>query len=322
MTFRFHECSSTQLKSAFSCSGERSTTSDLDLSRPSSPKLPTSVSKSRGKDFVSKNWRRDNRDLSLDKLNPVKFPSQKSSSLKSGSRDKVKEKSRRVHLKETTSSKSNFVSDSGLSGNIMKKFSNPISANENPSSSVSSVSNRANESNMTSTITPESGQEQQQQNFFDVSSQRFRHRSSFLTAVRNGLRKSGVTRQASRVAIKDDTKQSSGNKSSSRISSVASSSNPGHTVGSSKSTLIGPKERTPDSRNVGRMTQAAKSKIKHGNVVKSSTVKLGEATSNKRRAGKPILAKSANQAAAKQKVRSCGILRNPCNKLFLMLWKK
>lgn len=292
-----------------------SATLDSDLSRPSSPKLPTSVSKSRGKDFMSKKWRTDNQDLSFDKLHPIKVPSQKSSSLKLGSCDEIKQKSRFTHLKETTSSKSNLVSDSRLNGNIMRKFSNPVSANEDPTSILSSVANKAKESNTTSTITSESGQEQQQK-FFDVSSQKFGHTGSFLSVARNGLRKSGVTRQASRMVIRDDRKQSSGNKSSSSKSSVASSSNCCHDVGSSKSTLVRPKERTPDSRNVGRMTQAAKSKIKYGNVVKLSTMKLGEATSNNRRGVKPNIEKSAHQEAAKQKVRSCRNLRNPCYNFF------
>lgn len=264
---------------------------------------------------MSKKWRTDNQDLSLDKLHPVKVLSQKSSSLKSGSCDEIKQKSRYIHFKETTSSKSNLVSDSCLNGNIMINFSNPVSTNGDPTSNLSSVANKAKESNTTSTITSESGQEQQLK-IFDVSSQTFSHTGGFLSVVRNGLRKSGVTRQASRMVIRDDRKQSSGNKSSSSKSSVASSSNPGHDVASSKSTLVKPKERTPDSRNVGRMTQAAKSKIRYGNVVKSSTMKLVEATSNNRRGGKPNNEKSALQEATKRKVRSCRNLRNPCYDFF------
>ncbi|KAF3453596.1 hypothetical protein FNV43_RR04036 [Rhamnella rubrinervis] len=295
---QFHECTSVQLKSAFSHSREVSTALDSDLSRPSSPKLPTSVSESRGKDFMSKKWRTDNQDLSLDKLHPVKVLSRKSSSLKAGSCDQIKQF---IHMKKTTSSKSNLVIDCRLNGNIMRNFSNPVSANEDPTSNLSSVANKAKDSNTSSTITSESGQRQQQK-FFDISSQTFGHTGSFLSVVRKGFRKSGVKRQASRMVITDDTKQSSGNKSSSSKSSVASTSNPGHDVGSSKFTLVRPKERTPDSRNVGRMTQAAKSKIKCGNVVKSSTMKLGEATSNNRREGKPNIEKSTHLEAAKRKV--------------------
>ncbi|XP_015896800.2 uncharacterized protein LOC107430470 isoform X1 [Ziziphus jujuba] len=297
---QFHQFSSHQLKSAFSHSGEVSMMLDMDILEPSSPKLPTSVSKSRGKEYRSKDWKVENQDFTLNKLHPVKVPSQKPTYMNSGSCSEIKQKFQSIRSKETTNSKSNVVSDSSHSGFVIQKFSYPKSSHGHSTSGLSSVANKANESRTVSTITSESGEEREQK-VVDVSSQTFGHTSSFLSVVKINLRKSGITRQASRVEIRDDKKQSSGHKSSSSKSSVASSSNPNHNAGRSKSSLVRPKESTPDSRNVGRMTHAAKSKIKYGNEVKSSIMKHGEATSNNKREGKPNVVKSSYQEAAKQK---------------------
>lgn len=283
---------------------------DMDILEPSSPKIPTSVSKSRGKEYRSKGWRVENQDFTSNKMHPVKVLSQKPTCMNSGSCSEIKQKFRSIPSKETTNSKSYFVSDSSLSRNVIQKFSHPKSSHGHSTSSLSCVANKANESSTTSTSMSESGEEREQK-VVDVSSRTFGHTSSFLSVVKINIRKSGITRQASRVEIKDDRKQSSGHISSSSKSSVASS-NPNCNFGRSKSSLVRPKESTPDSRNVGRMAHAAKSKIKYGNGVKSSTMKHGEATSNNRREGKPNVVKSSHQEAAKQKVRSCRNLRNPC----------
>ncbi|EEF40639.1 conserved hypothetical protein [Ricinus communis] len=81
----FHQCSSLQLKAAFAYSGEGSASSDIiDLKRTSSPELPSSVSRSRGKHYASKKWGGKCPDFSLNKKHPVKALSGKSTTESTG----------------------------------------------------------------------------------------------------------------------------------------------------------------------------------------------------------------------------------------------
>jgi rRNA maturation endonuclease Nob1 len=121
--------------------------------------------------------------------------------------------------------------------------------------------------------------------------------------VRNGLRKSFVTRKASRVEINDENKQLRDRKSSSSKSSVGSSLKPGHDVKSSTITLMRNKEQTPDSRNVARMTEAARKKKKDSNMSKTSDVRVKEKVFNSRKGAISNVSKSAPQEALKSKVR-------------------
>ncbi|KAG6637413.1 hypothetical protein CIPAW_11G176900 [Carya illinoinensis] len=94
----FHQRSSHQLKSAFSCCGESTLTSDFE-SVSTSPKLPSSVSRSRGKDYRSKKWRAENYE-SLHKQHPLKVLSGTSSCLDLRFGEELKSKS--INLKGTT----------------------------------------------------------------------------------------------------------------------------------------------------------------------------------------------------------------------------
>lgn len=295
----FHQCSSRQLKSAFSHYGERITTSDLDLQGSSSPKLPLSVSRSRGKDYTGKKQKEEKYDFTLNKQHPVKVLSGKSSRVDSGSGEKMKPKSSFINSKGASRPKSSLVCESNLTGNVILSCSKPISTCADPASSSSSTGNKAGDSN-TSTITSQSSQ-QQHRKYMEVSSQPFGP-TGRLSVLRISLSKSCVTRQASRVEINNDGRESRGRKSSSGKSSVgSSSSNPTYEIKiSTKSARH--KEITPDSRNVARMTYAAKNKIKHSSVSKASSTKVEEGSSHSRKVTKINVVKSAHQEAAKSKV--------------------
>ncbi|XP_050247368.1 uncharacterized protein LOC126694883 isoform X2 [Quercus robur] len=324
----FHQCSSRQLKSAFSRCGEVIMTSDFDLQGSTSPKLPPSVSRSRGKKYRSKKWRVENREFLLKKPHPVKVLSEKSSWVDSGSSEEIKPKSGLINSKGNSRSKSSLVCESGLTGNAILSCSKPVftcgnpasrscsignkASNSNTSSTITSQSslqqeqscskgNKASKSNTTSTITSQSSQ-QQEQKHMEVSTQSF-SQSGFLSELRISLRKSCVTRQASRVEMNNDKCMSRGRKSSSGgKSSVGSSSNPCYEVKCSTFTSRCPKEITPDSRNATRMTTAAKNKMKTLSISKESTIKIEEGSSNSRRGTRISVVKPTRQEAAKPKV--------------------
>ncbi|EOY12782.1 Uncharacterized protein TCM_031307 isoform 1 [Theobroma cacao] len=269
----FHHCSSRKLKSAFSRSGEDGVNSELDLVGASSPTLPQSVSRSRGKDYRSKKWKGDCHDGSLNNIKPVKVLNGKFSRLDSGYGEEIKPKLSFVSLKGASSSKTSLVSE-------------------------------ITETNTRSTVTSESVQQQQQQKTFEVSSRGFGQSSGLLLSVRSSLRKSCITRPASRVEINADRRESRDRKSSSSKSSVGSSSFSGHDVKRSSIALIKRKEHTPDSRNVARMTEAAKNKVKPSNMCNTSNVRGKEGNRNSRTGGLPTVAKPTCQEATKSKANS------------------
>ncbi|KAF2285938.1 hypothetical protein GH714_009080 [Hevea brasiliensis] len=238
----FHQCSSHQLKAAFAHSGEGSISSDIDMKQPSSPKLPHSVSRSRGKHYASNKCGGNGRNLALNKQHPVKVLSGKSSWVNSGS----------------------------------------------------GVSN-------TSTITSEGGEKPQQRNM-EVSNRAFGYSSGLLSAMRVSLRKSCVTRQASRVYFNNNRRQSRGCLSLSGKSSVGSSSNPSFDVNSPTFALMQHREGTPDSRNAANMTRATKNKVKDSNVFTASNVHVKGGNCNARKGR--TFSKSAHREVAKSKVQN------------------
>ncbi|XP_024024913.1 uncharacterized protein LOC21401704 [Morus notabilis] len=299
---QFHHCSSSQLKSTFFHSGDGDSTRDFDLTGLSSPKLPASVSKSRGKQYRIKKWKGENQNFSVDKPHPVKVLTGKSSRVKLGLRDKKKHKLSFIP-KETSVSKSSVVCESSLKGKAVSNGSNHPSACEDIGRSMSSEANKTIDSNPTSTVTYENESGRQKQNKAnDVSSKAFGHTNGLLSAMKMALRKSYITRPAARMEINNDARQIKGRNSTSSKSSVGSSSNPRHDVRISTSSSARPKEITPESRNMGRITYVAKSKISSG-IVKAPRIKMEEGTSNNRRGGSQgNPAKSTHQEAARQKV--------------------
>ena len=234
--------------------------------------------KSRGKEYRSKKWKGENKDFSLDKSHPVKVLTAKTSCVNLGERNKAKHKSSFVHSKEASTSKASVVCESSSSGKVISSCSKPLSLCGDPGSNLSSETNKTSESNPTSTITSESGQ-QQQLKVVDVS-HTLSQTNGLLSFMQKSLRKSYIRE------INNDGKQSRGRNSTSSKSSIGSSSNPRSDVRISMSTRVRPKEITPDSRNVTRTSYATKSKMNAAEIVKVSAVKTEGGTSNNRRRGR------------------------------------
>lgn len=343
---RFHQCSSRQLKAAFSCSGEGSCESNFELLGPSSPKLPSSVSRSRGKDYDSKKWQGENGDVSLNKKHLVEvlrdksradvgtvkkiksnagFVKPKSTSADSKSREEIKPKLSFINSKGTFSSKNSSVSEGSSTQNGKGNSLKPIFSSRGLESSSSSAVDKENESNALSTVTSESSL-RGWQNTIEVSSRAFGQSRMLLSAVRITLRKSCVTRQASRVETNNDTNQSMvginidrresrmdinvdrresrDRKSSSSKSSVGSSSVPSD-VNRSAFISTRKKEKTPDSRNVARMTVAPSNQVNISNESKVSVVQKNKGNFNSRRKNMSMITKSTYKETAKLNVRIC-----------------
>ncbi|XVF18989.1 hypothetical protein REPUB_Repub11eG0072100 [Reevesia pubescens] len=300
-THLFHQCCSRQLKSAFSRSGEDGVTLELDLVGPSSPTLPHSVSRSRGKDYKSKKWNGNYHDVSLNKIQPMKVLNGKSSGLDSGFCEGIKPKLSFISLNGTSSSKASLVSE--ITENVKGKNVKPVSICGGPKRSSSPVADKSSETNTRSTVTSESIQ-QQQQKFSEVSSRDFGQTSGLLSSVRISLiRTSCITRPASRVEIKADRRQSRDRKSSSSKSSVGSSSYSGYDVKRSTIAWI-KKEPTLDGRNIARMTEAARNKVKPSNMCNTSTVRGKEGNRISRKGGLATVGKPTRQEATKSKANS------------------
>ncbi|KAL5711785.1 hypothetical protein ACHQM5_014027 [Ranunculus cassubicifolius] len=92
---------------------------------PSSPGLPTSVSKSRGKHYKSRKWKGDNRCVTMGKKHPIKSFGAKSSSVASSSCQEIKSKTKTTcgSLKGTVASE-NKVTDATRPISFQRK-SNP-----------------------------------------------------------------------------------------------------------------------------------------------------------------------------------------------------
>lgn len=309
---QFHQCSSCQLKSMFSCTGEETKTAELELPGVASPKLPSSVSRSRGKDFRSKDWEGVTRDASLNKQLPAKVLRGKPSWVRLGSREEIKHKLSFIHPKGTLSKKVS-VTERNLDRNLAANHVKTISTSpgyENGSSS----SDQAGVSKTLSTVTFESNQ-QQQEKPLEVSSQALSHTTGLLPAIKISLRKSYLTRQALRVEISsdrscsvedisNDRKKSKDRKSScSSKSSTGSSLNSGYNTKSSTFMFMQSKEPNLESRNLARLTEAAKNKVKVPNRSKASVAPVKEGTHNFRSADLSKFEKSAHLQAAKPKAR-------------------
>lgn len=205
----------------------------------SSPKLPTSVSRSRGKDYTSGKWRRGNCDVSLHKeqnngiggKNVLVYRKKKIEPRKTS----LNPKSLVVDLGscEEMKSKGSFVGQKGTSGmTLITQRSSTVKWNSLRHATVgasqcdsSSMIDKASESSTTSTVTSESDL-QPQHNFFAVSNRALNNNSSgLLSELRITLRKSCITRQASRVETNKSKKQSTVETSIDRGQSTTMQSN-------------------------------------------------------------------------------------------------
>ncbi|XP_031115229.1 uncharacterized protein LOC116019223 [Ipomoea triloba] len=293
MSHLFHQSSSKELKAAFSRIGEICAEMDFGGHEQSSPKLPPSVGRSRGKDYRSREWGKGNRKISLGKKHPVKDLNSKSSRVNSGFTKAVKDRTSHVNVKHRGASKSISVGPSSLSLNSKPPCSQPIPsrgsvAAERGESSLSTVTSEVSDqrhqkssvtSNSSSTVTYEDVEQQhknslemrnstctvtsrltelQPRKCTDINSQVFGRTSDFLSTLRVSVRKSCVTRQALRLVV-NSPRQSEGRKSASSSKSSIESSNPHEDRNQSTSQTKG---TTPDSRNVFGLNDPPKEKTK------------------------------------------------------------
>ncbi|KAM7504062.1 hypothetical protein LguiB_002966 [Lonicera macranthoides] len=276
----FHRCSSRQLISAFSHSGEGCTNLTLGIQGPSSPKLPSSVSRSRGKHYKSKEWAQS-------KQHPVKKLVGKSSWASSGSSNETTRKSRN-EKSHGPGSKAGSVCESSLNETSGPKYPKVSSFGDS----------KIHSDNLTSTSTSASHGEQKS---IEVSSQIFAHSSGLLSALKVSLRKSCVTRLASRVE-KNDARKSEGCKYSSGKSSVGSSSNPSYGSKNLALRATRNKDETPDSRNATRISRAPKKIVRDTNLSKVPGTRVLDTTSNSRFERVTVASESLNQEPTRAKV--------------------
>lgn len=200
-THPFHRHSARHLRSAFAHPDVENDMLNLSLEGACSPKLPSSVSKSRGKDYKSRDWKSNCRQISLDEDHPVNDLGDTSSLLNTVLSQECKPKVSRGHQSEASSSITSVGDDTEVR----------VALNSQPST-TSGVS--------ASTITTVSLQRDSK--VLEVSKEAFGQTGSLLNALRTNLRKSCATRPASRVEKSDD-RESKGRKSSGGKSSVGSS---------------------------------------------------------------------------------------------------
>lgn len=313
ITHPIHQCSSRQLISTFPHVGEGIANVDFAIQELSSPKLPSSVSQSRGRTYRSREWGQIDSGVLANKRHPVQNLSNKSSRVNLGSGQTMKPKPRNEHRRGTAKTKPNSVCKSSLTGTSGPNCSNPSSIVGDSKTSSSSGAIKE-EYQSVSTITSENC-ENKQQKLLEVSSQTVSHTSGLLSALKITLRKSCATRQASRVE-RDGGRQSEGCKSSSGKSSVGSSSHPGYYVKNMTCPASQNKDASPDSKNVVRVPQATKDKVKAPSMSKDSTATNQDLTSKPRGGFKTVAAgKSAHLEAAKSKgVHSNAMRQHTANK--------
>ncbi|XP_019450577.1 PREDICTED: uncharacterized protein LOC109352853 [Lupinus angustifolius] len=259
----FHQWSARQLKSMFSHPGEGILTSEVDAQGLASPELPSSVSRSRGKHYISKKWEGINLNNLLDEqqgLSKRCFPAGSSF----GQEMKPKSKLNVSRPKGLLSAKSGLTFECDVRGNA-KSMTN----SRNPAICSTSVDNKTSESNTRSTITSENTHQhqkymevsskpcdqksrngssdrnvslrkswfmkktprvQQQQKYMEVSSKPCDQKSGSSSVSSVSLRKSCVKEKASGLDIGGNSMKSRGHKSSSGKSTVGSSSNPGYEI--------------------------------------------------------------------------------------------
>ncbi|KAK7257240.1 hypothetical protein RIF29_31073 [Crotalaria pallida] len=336
----FHQWSARQLKSMFSHQGEGILTSEVGAQGQASPDLPSSVSRSRGKHYIEKNWGGMNLNNLLDKQQGLsKRCFQAGSSF--GQEVKPKSKLNVSRPKGLLSAKSGLAFEGNARGNA-KSMANC----RKPVSSSSSVDNKTGESSARSTITSENTH--QQQRYMEVSSQPYDQKSRSFLSVRSvvslrkscvtkkasgvqqrqkyieesnrqhdqksgslsvrsvSLGKSCVTEKASRLDIGGDSMKSRGRKSSSGKSSIGSSSNPGYEV---ESISKHQREKNTDGKDVASSIDLSdKNQCKSANISLRSSILVEGAKSGVEIAGDSMKSRGRKSSSGKSSV---GSISNP-----------
>ncbi|XP_023538205.1 uncharacterized protein LOC111799046 isoform X1 [Cucurbita pepo subsp. pepo] len=268
-----HQTSSHDLKSEFSRLFEEAKALDFELLVYTIPKILTSVSRSRGRDFDNNKSKGIGQDFAMDKQVIVEELSSGSAATKW----KPRPKPSFTDSKRILSSDPSLVSVATcLTGNAMLNVSATGSSpgGKEPADSRIGISHRQPHKPMLAT------------------SQTLGHSSRLLSDMRC-LRKSCViSQQASRLEDNSRQRQSSGHHSSLNNSSVCSSLNPGFGAKSITNTTSFP-----------RMTQAAMNKDKVSSVCSSTLIiQVEDASSNTRRVGKLYNDKPVHLKPSKPKI--------------------
>lgn len=286
--------------SAFSHSGEVCTNSVSGRQEPSSPKLPSSVLKSRGKHYKSRVWAQSNCTFAT-KQHPVKSMSSKLSGVTSEDVKKVKSQ---VQIDLVT--KCDLLPAAGVDCN------NNITENAGSSTTKKTTSfrqmktfsgaavSREGEKNSISTGTSESTERNEKP--IEEAKQIIGQPSKLLLSLRTSLRKSRGTRPVTKTDI-TRVRRSVGTNSSSSKSSVGSSSHPGHDGSNMTARGILYNDKTPDSRNAMGSYQAPKNILKGSNLSKNYPV-LQKISSGSDKKIETAVRKSINPDILKAKARS------------------
>ncbi|XP_043688719.1 uncharacterized protein LOC122639805 isoform X2 [Telopea speciosissima] len=324
----FHQCSSNELMSASSLSGEGNRNSNSELLGSYSPTLPSSVSKSRGKDNRSRKWDEGNH-VSLNKPQHIGSLGQRMSWMVRGSVQEMKPEHKFGNKKDTDTKKESLICLRSSTASMRSYSSKTMSTFGDTKSSSLVKSSVIGESNSTSTT----GNSKSFSNFkgstLTVNNQQqlqdtseILHRTSGLTtgfflAKRIRLTRTRVLRQPSRVEIKHSNgnksssskpsgfptlnpgKQSNGRKSSSsKSSSVGSSMNPRFDLKDTTLSAVVNIYTTPESRKVISFGQAAKHpKQKASDVSKTSGIQDPDFASSSQLGGKALIGKFTNQSS-------------------------
>lgn len=286
--------------SAFCCTGEGCTNSDLCGPEQFSPKLPSSVSRSRGKDFRSREWGQKNHIATFDLQQSVK--KNKMSSANSATDMVSIDKKYNARPMNLADSQSESIGEGSFT-EIIGEHDQPLHPFRDQKCS-NSISFRGGESKLTSTTTSE-GSGNQQQKSFEVSSQVLVQTSRLLSELKISLRKSCVTRQASRVQV-TERRQSEVQNSSSSKSSVGFSSSLGYDVKSLRGRQT--KDTTTGSRYVTGVSTASNDNISVAKLSKAPAFRSRDITSKPKSRSQSFAILSVNQENAKGKVQSRSIM--------------
>ncbi|QCD87394.1 hypothetical protein DEO72_LG3g1928 [Vigna unguiculata] len=327
----FHQMSAQELKSKFS-QGEEILAPGIDLQGVNSPELPSSVSRSRGKDYNNKKWEGINLSTLLDKQTGRRGLQQCSSF----GQVKPRLKSNVIRPKGALSGKFGLTFERQAGGKTESKASNLGSdrktGGSSPRSTITSentqkymeVSSKACDQKISSSIrrvsvgkccvTRKISNIQPQKKCLGVSSQPCDQKSRSSSVI--SVRRSYVSVKTSKVEIGDNSTQSRGRKSSSGKSSVGSCSNTSIEV---KFVSRQHREKITDEKGGVTIKRAIKNRCKPGETSKALAI-LAEETKSGNRMGSNInFAKPAYHRTAKSLVQypstsSKALLQHSVNK--------
>ncbi|KAJ0801718.1 hypothetical protein HanPI659440_Chr03g0120331 [Helianthus annuus] len=201
ISHEFHQCSSRQLISTVFGSAN-----SINIQEPTSPKLPASVSKSRGKNYKIKQWEQRKGKAIPNKQHPVKTLT-KGSSISMGSKNKMKPISKTGKTKENQGVKACSSGGSNTS---------ELADNATSKSSSVSIGKREDDNSSSSTLTSDHSRHQEKK-CFEVSFHTSSQSSKLLSSLKINLRKSCATRPAARVVVADGERCSEGGSSNSSV---------------------------------------------------------------------------------------------------------